>query len=527
MYRAALVGTNGIETEVALKVLRRDLDAGGQAIQRLRDEGMLMARLRHPAILRVMDLVELDGRIALVAEYVDGEDLAGIYQEGGIPRRPLLEILGAIAGALDAAYYETLPDGRPLGLVHRDIKPANIRISRHGEVRLLDFGIARTDSVSREARTATDMLVGSPPYMAPERFLDADIRLASDMFAVGATLYEGLVGQRFFLEQTVTMLAGISVDANRYTTFATRRFAALPADLEPELRQTLEASLAYGPDDRPQPREMARILENLADRAGGPTLTRWATDRVWPEPVLIEGELQNRWFPRNAGQAPGGQEHTSPQPATPPASRPALAPSPLAPPVTPSAIVRPRQWVRVAVMVAALAAVALVITLSLALFGTLGVLFSERGGTEPVPQPTVVSAPIVPIPTPAAVAAVTESPVHEVLPGLTPPSTPPQTPSPVRVAPKSVPSEAPIPASPTRVPAQFRVTGGVRAELRSGTRTINLPGEVPAGSWVLWVQFDPSAGVETTIQERKLEVLDGQSYLVACNARLSVCGVQQ
>src|SRR5690606_17230382 len=124
----------------AVKVLRRDLSVDGDAVRRLRDEGRLLARLDHPTILRAFDLVRLDGRLALVTELVEGADLAELLRaDPPLPARALVEVIGRVAAALDAAHATPGPDGRPLALVHRDVKPTNVRVGRFGEVKLLDF----------------------------------------------------------------------------------------------------------------------------------------------------------------------------------------------------------------------------------------------------------------------------------------------------------------------------------------------------------------------------------------------------
>ncbi|MCA9489452.1 MAG: protein kinase, partial [Myxococcales bacterium] len=143
VYLADMVGRGGLSTTVAIKLLRQDLDPAGQAVKRLRDEGRLLARLDHPTILRVLDLVMLGGRAALITEYVPGEDLeACLRGDGRISTRALLQVLGRVAGALDAAWRAPLgSEGEELRLSHRDVKPSNIRVGRFGDVKLLDFGI--------------------------------------------------------------------------------------------------------------------------------------------------------------------------------------------------------------------------------------------------------------------------------------------------------------------------------------------------------------------------------------------------
>ena len=152
----AVMETGAVRAEVAVKLLNEGRDPGDQALERLRDEGRLLGLLNHPVILKVHDLLVLDGRVALVTEYVDGADLEQCFASGGVPIRALVEIVGRVADALGVAWNAPSPTGGPLHLVHRDVKPANIRIGRHGDVKLLDFGIARASDLQREARTRTD-----------------------------------------------------------------------------------------------------------------------------------------------------------------------------------------------------------------------------------------------------------------------------------------------------------------------------------------------------------------------------------
>ncbi|MBN2800628.1 MAG: serine/threonine protein kinase, partial [Deltaproteobacteria bacterium] len=177
VYRADMTTTGGLTQVVAVKMLRSGLAPASQSVERLRDEGRMLARLQHPVVLGVHDMTVMEGRVALVTEYVEGQDLDACFTgEAPLPSRALLQVIGQVADALYSAW-------EALCLVHRDIKPSNIRLGTHGQVKLLDFGIARSEQGDREAHTATNMMVGSLPYMAPERFATADIQPAADVFA--------------------------------------------------------------------------------------------------------------------------------------------------------------------------------------------------------------------------------------------------------------------------------------------------------------------------------------------------------
>ncbi len=282
VYRATMRTSGGLETEVALKLLRPDPLRRADAGRRFRDEGRMLSRLRHPAVVRAVDWADLgDGHQALVTEFVDGADL-GACCAAGLPPRALLEVVGAVASALDASFHTPGPDGAPLRVIHRDIKPTNIRIGRHGQVRLLDFGIASFGSDEREARTESDLVVGSMPYMAPERFSERSSSPAADQYGLGCCLFEGLAGEPFHLDARLRELSALALDPHRAADHRARRLEAL-SGVPAEVRSLLERCLAHDPADRPSAAEVAAACESLAETTSGPTLRRWCAEHGLPE----------------------------------------------------------------------------------------------------------------------------------------------------------------------------------------------------------------------------------------------------
>ncbi len=295
VYRARMRRASGFETVVAVKVLRADVDPTSQAALRLRDEARVLGIVRHHAIPVVHDLVVFDDRLALISEYVEGEDLSKCLRAADPPGARALADLGAtVADALHAAYHAPMPGGGNARIIHRDLKPANLRIARNGTARLLDFGIAWTDALARCAETQTAALVGSPVYMPPERFDGAPPDASQDVFALCAVLFEGLTQERLFRDHTFHTLAALALSPERYDRVVQARLRVLPEKVPPGLVELLASGLAWMPDERPSASSVARALELLAPDLEGPSLSAWCRNRTWVEPAHREGPWVGR-----------------------------------------------------------------------------------------------------------------------------------------------------------------------------------------------------------------------------------------
>ncbi|MCA9568480.1 MAG: serine/threonine protein kinase, partial [Myxococcales bacterium] len=257
VYLASMTSASGVETEVAVKMLHEGLDPRSQAVQRLRDEGRLLGTLNHPSVLKVHDLVLLDGRVALVMEYVPGLDLEQCVELAQpIGLRAGLEVIGRVADALHTAYTSDGPDGQPLRLVHRDIKPPNVRIGQHGEVKVLDFGIAKAADARREAKTQTSVMIGSPWYMAPERFDGKNDGAPADVYALGCSLYEVAArGGRLFSELSSREHFLLALDPAAHDAHVREHLR--PLDIPGDVRWLLDRMLAYDALERPTTHEVA------------------------------------------------------------------------------------------------------------------------------------------------------------------------------------------------------------------------------------------------------------------------------
>ena len=186
--------------DVALKVLRAPVAADPEHLDRFTREARALAALNHSGIAAIYDTVETEGVRALVLEFVEGETLEERLRGGALPIREALAVARAIAEALDAAHDR--------GLVHRDLKPANIKLTPGGDVKLLDFGIAKAlldrdgDSAATIAGTEHGVIVGTAAYMSPEQARGHAVDKRTDVWAFGCVLFEMLTGRAAFRGET-------------------------------------------------------------------------------------------------------------------------------------------------------------------------------------------------------------------------------------------------------------------------------------------------------------------------------------
>lgn len=328
VYRAQLESTGGFSKPVALKVLNANFSARPKVVARLRDEARLLGLLRHRAIVQVDDLLHLDDQWSVVMEYVEGVSLAELSASVDVPATVALEVAEEVAGALFVAYEKPTRNGPPLQLLHRDIKPSNIQITPAGEVKLLDFGIARASFETRESNTNA-VLMGSLPYMAPERFDFEDVH-AGDVYALGITLCETILGETPQKTSLYPDRHQVHVD-----DLATRVRAKVPSD---KLAGTLRNMLAFEPEDRPRARDIERQLRQIRRELQGPWLKDWAEAAVMP--ALSARELVNDSLTGEVLTI-GGSVH----PAAERTAEPTLAP-PLTEEMEPQPRPKRRGWVR-------------------------------------------------------------------------------------------------------------------------------------------------------------------------------------
>jgi eukaryotic-like serine/threonine-protein kinase len=254
---------------VAVKVLAPNYARDQAFVTRFRREAQNAARMNHPGVVNVYDTGSDNGTHYIVMEHVQGRTLSEILKtEGRLMPERAAEIAEAVAAALSFAHEQ--------GIVHRDIKPANIMITTSGEVKVMDFGIARA-LTSGDTLTQTATVLGTATYLSPEQAQGEPVDARSDIYSLGVVLYEMLAGQPPFSGDSAVSVAYKHV----------REEPPLPSRLEPGIPTSLEAvtmkALAKNPNNRYQSAEEMRADLHRA-RSGQRVL---ATPVLGPEPTTV------------------------------------------------------------------------------------------------------------------------------------------------------------------------------------------------------------------------------------------------
>ncbi len=226
-----------LDRRVAVKVLNEGLSHDERFVERFRREALAAAGLAHPNIAGVFDYGEEEGRPYIVMELLHGETLAERLRQDGAMDPALVARIGTdVAGALADAHQH--------GLVHRDVKPANIMVTDRGDVKVMDFGIAAS-AAGGTGLTGTGMVMGTARYLSPEQASGGQATPASDLYSLGAVLYELLTGQPAFERPTPVATAMAHVHD------PLQPVRALRPDAPPSLAGLIEACLAKDPAARP------------------------------------------------------------------------------------------------------------------------------------------------------------------------------------------------------------------------------------------------------------------------------------
>jgi eukaryotic-like serine/threonine-protein kinase len=222
---------------VAVKVLSESLAAGEGAVRRFEREAQAAARLSGPYIAAVYDFGRSEGRPYIVMELVRGETLADrLAREGPLPPQEASRIATQVAEALEEAHRA--------GIVHRDVKPGNVMLTPAGDVKVMDFGIAAAAWAERV--TTSGLVLGTPSYLAPEQAKSEKTTPASDVYALGAMLYEMVAGRPPFVAESPVAVALAHVRDDP------RPLDQVADGVPPDLASASMAALAKDPAERPQ-----------------------------------------------------------------------------------------------------------------------------------------------------------------------------------------------------------------------------------------------------------------------------------
>jgi serine/threonine protein kinase len=350
MAEVFLARPEGQDRLVAVKRILPSVAADDEFVAMFIDEAKIAGQLTHPNIAQILDIGKINNSYFIAMEYVSGQDLRGLWDRTreaapsmprGMPIPIACHLVKKLSEALDHAHRKRDAKGRPLGIIHRDVSPQNVLVSYDGELKIIDFGIAK--AANRIVKTQTGVLKGKFAYMAPEQARGDPIDHRSDVFAIGVILYELLTGERAFRGDTDFVLLE---KVRRVDVVAVRELRSdLPRELERIVNKALSreagdryawASALAGDLDRfmsdqgittsrdelgafvrrlfrhEHAEEVARLSQMMKSATGVPAI------------VKGDGTARNEGpvRPRAAGQ---GVETTSVQPAEPPTVQPALA----------------------------------------------------------------------------------------------------------------------------------------------------------------------------------------------------------
>ncbi|MBO6936708.1 MAG: serine/threonine protein kinase [Deltaproteobacteria bacterium] len=259
VFLAKLIGARGFERAVVLKRVLPHLARQSHFRTMFLDEARVVAAIAHPNVVQVHELGEEGDDLFLVMEYVAGESLATVLKRVAgdgerLPAHVAAFIVAEAAAGLHAAHQLVGDDGMPLDVVHRDVSPHNIMVTYDGQVKVLDFGIAKSENASHN--TESGVMKGKFAYMAPEQYQRDPVDRRTDVFALGTVLWESLVSRRLFARRNdVETLRAICEDS-----------IPQPSEVGGEFPESLEAAcmkaLARPKDERFQTaEELQRALE--------------------------------------------------------------------------------------------------------------------------------------------------------------------------------------------------------------------------------------------------------------------------
>ncbi|MFN3486851.1 MAG: serine/threonine-protein kinase, partial [Planctomycetota bacterium] len=232
VYRGRQVS---VDRPAAVKILKQELTTSSEFVKRFHREAALLARLTDPHVVQVFGAGEGEGCHFYAMEYVEGEDLGSRLKRGSkFSIEEIIQVALQVGKALQAAWRHRI--------VHRDIKPSNILVTRDGQIKVMDFGLAKNPDMEL---TQSEVIMGTAKYMSPEQAQGEPVDVRSDLYSLGAVLYELATGRPPFTGESPTAVMYQHV----------HRAPRPPSELNPQIPPRLEALilklLAKKPEDRP------------------------------------------------------------------------------------------------------------------------------------------------------------------------------------------------------------------------------------------------------------------------------------
>src|SRR3954452_8779554 len=302
VFVAKAFGVEGFERLLAIKKILPTMGEDPEFIHMFVDEARIAVRLQHRNIVQVLELGKHDDNLYIAMEYVSGRDLRQLMERYRKRQEPMplpqaCLIVAEVCEALDHAHHKRDAQGRPMGIVHRDVSPQNVLVGFEGEVKLIDFGIAKAES--RLSRTQSGILKGKFSYMSPEQVKGHELDGRSDVYACGILLWELVNGEKLFTgDSDVAVLEK-----------AGRGLVAPPRTCPPELCRVILKALAADPAQRYQAAsefhdDLRRFTVSGGAVFGARQLAEWLRQEFRAE-WQKEQERLRGWLEAGRGLRPG------------------------------------------------------------------------------------------------------------------------------------------------------------------------------------------------------------------------------